>query len=618
MKIRHLIPFVIGAFTLTSCSFLDFFRGNNNQQQQTTKATITISETAITLNAGESTTLTASVELKDSSLSDTVYWKAEKGTTGILTVVRKTGKVTVKSSAQAGQSEKVIAYLKDDESVTASCKVTVNSINPTAITLDYTSLEIGAGRSRQLSVSYTPTNANANKDVTWTTSNSSVATVANGKVTIKSNATAGQTATITAKLTNLPSVTATCNVTVSASTADYYTILLYMCGANLESDYANVTDTDNDDIDDWYGWGLATMDILEILDVAGKPDDINIVIETGGANEWTNNTYGHYSNGYSISSSKLQRHHVNSNKKIELDQTLDTYTSMGSFSTLQSFIEYGLIEYPAERTALILWNHGGGLSGVCFDEKKSNDSLTASEVATAVSGALSNCGMSGQKLEWIGYDACLMAVQDIAEINSQYFNYMVASQETESGYGWAYDKWVDDLYAYKPTTTILTAICDEFIAENGGSSSSNDQTLAYYDLSKMAAYKTAWEDMAAHITINSSNKNSFNNLIKSCRYYAGEDYTYYGLFDAKDFLNKLKTTTSFNGKPDNSYIDAVLSAFTQLVPHSESGGGAGNSNGLCLFWRCSNSYYYGTMPYSASETHFTNWRALCGQVNGNE
>ena len=46
--------------------------------------------------------------------------------------------------------------------------------------------------------------------------------------------------------------------------------------------------------------------------------------------EWTNNTNSmypqysaNYSNGYNISSDKLQRHHVNSNGKIELDESLE-------------------------------------------------------------------------------------------------------------------------------------------------------------------------------------------------------------------------------------------------------------------------------------------------------
>ena len=461
--------------------------------------------------------------------------------------------------------------------------------DPTSIILSPTSADVGVGGTKQLSVSYVPSNANQNKQVTWTSSNTNVATVnSDGLVSVKSTATAGQTATITARLTNLTSIYATCTITVTAQTKDDHTVLIYMCGADLESGYASSNQ------------GLATGDITEILSVSGQPDDVNIVIETGGASSWSS-TYG-------ISSSKLERWHV-ANKQLVKDASL-TYASMGLTSTLQSFIEYGLNNYPAERTGLIFWNHGGAMRGVCYDEKKSDDSLLANEVTFAVSGALSNCGMSGQKFEWVGYDACLMQVQDIASVNSDYFNYMVASEESEAGEGWDYDTWVDDLYAKKTSPVIFKAIVDGFIKSNGGtSSSSNDQTLSYLNLSYMSAYVTAWNNMATQLgtKLTSSNKSSFNTLVKSCKYYADSDYTYYGIFDAKDFINKLAANSTFN--PGTTYTNAVLTAFGNLVEYSSCGRGAGNSYGLCMFWSVSSNCAKGTY-YTAAMTKFTAWRTL--------
>ena len=461
--------------------------------------------------------------------------------------------------------------------------------DPTNITLDPTSCEIAPGGYKNIAVTYTPSNANQNKDITWSSSNTSVATVdTTGKVTVKSTATVGQTATITAKLTNIPSISKTCTVTVVNQQLDDHTVLIYMCGADLESGYASSNQ------------GLATGDITEILSVYNQPDDVNIVIETGGASKWSS-TYG-------ISSSKLERWHVE-DRSLVRDESL-TYASMGLSSTLQSFVEYGLNSYPAERTGLIFWNHGGAMRGVCYDEKKSDDSLLTNEVASAISGALSNCGKSGQKLEWVGYDACLMQVQDIASINSDYFNYMIASEESEAGEGWDYDTWVDDLYAKKTTPVILKAVVDGFIKDNGGvNSSSNDQTLSYLNLGYMSAYITAWNNMATQLgtKLSSSNKSSFNTLVKSAKYYADSDYTYYGIFDAKDFINKLAANSTFN--PGSSYTNAVLTAFNNLVAYSSCGKGAGNSNGLCMFWSVSSNCAKGTY-YTASMTKFTDWRTL--------
>lgn len=462
--------------------------------------------------------------------------------------------------------------------------------DPTDIILSPTSAEIANGGTKQLSVSYVPSNANQNKEITWTSSNSNVVTVStDGLVSVKSTATAGQTATITAKLTNIPSISKTCTITVIEQQKDDHTVLIYMCGADLESENQ-----------------LATGDITEILKISNQPDDVNIVIETGGAKTW--------SSKYGISSTNLERWHV-ANKSLVKDDSL-TYASMGLTSTLQSFIEYGLKNYPAERTGLVFWNHGGGMRGVCYDEKKNDDVLKNSEIRSAVSGALSNCGMSGQKLEWVGYDACLMAVQDIAITNAQYFNYMIASEESEAGYGWDYDTWVDDLYSKKTTTTILKAIVDGFISDNGGaSSSSGDQTLSYMNLSYAAAYKTAWENLATQLNnkVTSSNKSSFNSAITSnVKHYGDSDYDYFCTFDAWDFVDKLANNSAFSSfRVDSSYTTAVKNAHANLVAYNLAQKGAGVSKGLCMYWPNSSQYSDVSTYYTTSETTLTTWRSFC-------
>ena len=462
--------------------------------------------------------------------------------------------------------------------------------DPTSILLSPTSAELAPGGTKQLSVSYVPSNANQNKQITWTSSNTNVATVSSdGLVSVKSTASVGQSATITAKLTNITSIQATCSISVIEQSKDDHTVLIYMCGADLESENQ-----------------LATGDIQEILKVSGQPDDVNIVIETGGAKSWAS-TYG-------ISSTYLERYHVE-NKSLVRDNQL-SYASMGSSSTLQSFIEYGLNNYPAERTGLVFWNHGGGMRGVCYDEKKNDDVLKNSEIRTALSGALSNCGMSGQKLEWVGYDACLMAVQDIAETNSQFFNYMIASEESEAGYGWDYDTWVDDLYSKKTTTNILKAIVDGFIADNGGANSnSGDQTLSYLNLSYAAAYKTAWENMASQLNskVTNSNKSSFNSAITSnVKHYADSDYDYFCTFDAWDFVDKLANNSAFSSfRIDSSYTTAVKNAHANLVAYNLAQKGAGVSKGLCMYWPNSSQYSDVSTYYTTSETNFTTWRSFC-------
>ena len=83
------------------------------------------------------------------------------------------------------------------------------TIAATGISLDKTSATVNKGSNITLTATVTPSNA-TNKTVTWTSSNTSVATVSGGVV----KAVAAGTATITAKTSN--GITATCKISVPA------------------------------------------------------------------------------------------------------------------------------------------------------------------------------------------------------------------------------------------------------------------------------------------------------------------------------------------------------------------------------------------------------------------
>ena len=457
---------------------------------------------------------------------------------------------------------------------------TPTPLNPTSISVAPTSVELVPGKSANLTVSYEPAKANQNKEVVWSSSSNSVTVDQNGLVSVLSTAKAGESATITAQLKNLPSIKATCEVSVVEQKLDAWTFMIYMCGADLESDSK-----------------LATADITEILAVENQPDDVNFIIETGGASSW--------STKYGIKASELGRYHVE-NQKLVKDSSL-TKANMGQASTFQSFLEWGLTEYPAQRTGVIMWNHGGAMDGVCFDENYNNDSLTSDEVITAVGAAFKTVGRT-EKLEWIGYDACLMGVQDIAEFNSKYFNYMIASQETEAGEGWDYDGgWLENVYKNPTTITtkqVCSDICDTFIADN-----SSEATLAAYDLSKAEAYMNAWENIVDALAIDSTTKwNTLKtNVVNKCKkfgYYPDYSAYVYDVFDAQDFITKGKAQyPSLLSK-----WNELQAAYDNLVIYNKTTKDYSGAHGIC-FICCISGYNYKSY-YSSSVTHFTKWLNL--------
>jgi hypothetical protein len=116
-------------------------------------------------------------------------------------------------------------------------------IRPTGIALNPTTLTLTRTGKSTLEVTYTPSDANKDKEITWTTSDESVATVADGVVT----AVAAGTATITATTAN--GKEATCEVTVNEAplaNGDYYIMNVaktqYLGGANSWGSQASILD----------------------------------------------------------------------------------------------------------------------------------------------------------------------------------------------------------------------------------------------------------------------------------------------------------------------------------------------------------------------------------------
>ena len=473
--------------------------------------------------------------------------------------------------------------------ISGSCEVNVHTVSAQGVAIYAANTELYIGQTTQLHQVFTPSDT-TNQNVTWSSSNNSVASVdsTTGVVT----AVGAGTATITVTSVD-GGFTNTIAITVLNQQLDAYTILLYMCGSDLESDSATTSQG-----------GQATRDITEILSVS-CPSNVNFVIQTGGSTKW--------STIYNISATKIGRYHVN-NRSLVTDEQLDQ-ANMGDYQTFRDFLTWGMTTYPAQKYGVIMWDHGGAMEGLCQDDNYNGDTLLNSEVVNAVWDARILGGIS-EKLEFIAYDVCLMAVQDIAEFNSYNFNYMMASQESEAGTGYNYDAWLPTLYnnpANVNTVTLLTKIADTFMDEQGNSS---NQTQAVYDLSKMTTYYNAFEALAAKlrtVITSASAWNTFATLVDSCQKYGPYDYngtTYYlfDVFDIGQFITKMQANGSAYRTSCMSELMTLSLAYNDLVVY-ERHGSATTASGLSLF--CPISGYAEHYYYDSYETNFTNWRILC-------
>lgn len=184
---------------------------------------ISLNNTSAELNTGETLQLTATV-LPSNATNKTVTWTTSNSS---VATVSSNGLVTAKAVGNATITARTI----DGSNLSASCSVTVkqSSVLATSISLNKTSAEVSMGETLLLTATVLPNDA-TNRTVTWTTSDSSIATVSiNGLVTAK----APGTATITARTTDSSDLSASCSVTVKQNVVLATSISLNKTNAEL-------------------------------------------------------------------------------------------------------------------------------------------------------------------------------------------------------------------------------------------------------------------------------------------------------------------------------------------------------------------------------------------------
>ncbi|MBR2547497.1 MAG: hypothetical protein IKF07_04825 [Eubacterium sp.] len=324
------------------------------------------------------------------------------------------------------------------------------------------------------------------------------------------------------------------------------TILLYACGADLETEAA-----------------MATYNLRQILASRfSSDDDINFLIMTGGSHEWQiDKEYLDFSDVKVPDDAVVEYDQYEPERSETLDpksqvsnvynqiweaKGLDADTGAGKMvlidgdgitkddeavkskdelmsdpDTLKAFIDYGVNNYPAEKYDLILWDHGGGPEGgYGVDEHYYESEAEGAQEIMSFAGivdALSDNAVTKNdadgdgkkdKFDFIDFDACLMNSIELALAISDYTDYYIASAETEPGYGQYYGPraendgkqykgWLDELGDPKNdakydapdgTYELGKVIVDDFYnfyEKETGDGHSQEGTLAVIDTEKM-------------------------------------------------------------------------------------------------------------------------------------
>lgn len=343
-----------------------------------------------------------------------------------------------------------------------------------------------------------------------------------------------------------------------------YTILVYMVGSDLESG----------------GGGYASTDLREMIGSGVDFDNVNVVVYTGGANRWELN--------------------IPNNKNTVLELNEDGYTIVASTSysmnmaesaTLTDFLSFAYSNYPSDHYGLILWDHGGGpMLGFGSDEIYGGDLLTMAEMEQALNNSPFN---PYNKLDFIGFDACLMASLEVADTLKDYANYLVASEESEPGCGWGYS-FLSTLNKTNNTPSICQSIIDHYAAHAARAENASmynfDVTLSYMDLSMVNNVIYALDGLMASMLrdINAGGYYYFAQLRTQTKEFT-EGYDLVDLGHMSSILSPYYPTET--AALDGALSDCVISSYADIE----------NCSGLTLYYPYNNMDYYAYNWYMVAD-----------------
>ena len=331
---------------------------------------------------------------------------------------------------------------------------------------------------------------------------------------------------------------------IKGNNKDTMTILVYMCGADLESQN-----------------GMATSDLKEMLN-ANINDNINLIVFTGGARRWRNNV---------VSSSTNQVYQIRNGSLSRLVEDGGN-ASMTNPNTLASFIKFGKEHFPANRMCLVFWDHGGGsVSGYGYDERYGQgQTMTLAGINEALKAG-------GVKFDFIGFDTCLMATVENGLMLNQYADYMIASEESEPGVGWYYTNWLNKVGKNSSMSTVQIGktIVDDFIEVCDRQCRGQATTLSVVDLAELSA-TVPTELKEFSIDTNNLIQNKEYRKVSAARSKTRE-FAQQAKIDQIDLVHFAKNMGTKEGK---ELADALQGA----IKYNRTGGGISNAYGLSIYF----------------------------------
>lgn len=261
--------------------------------------------------------------------------------------------------------------------------------------------------------------------------------------------------------------------------------------------------------------------------------------------------------------------------------------NMGSAQTFADFISWGIQTYPANRYALVVWDHGAGWNGIAFDEfvpdSDATDRLDMHDLATGLDLALTETALD--KLDIVAFDACLMGQLEVFQTLQPFADYAVGSQELTPGRGWNYQTLLAQLHATSATTA--DSFARHMVTDFAQTYNTDDfVTMTAVSLADLPALTYATELLANALgqqpqLTGAATLSARSGTQTFARAYADEAEQYAAI----DLYHFAQLLTQFS--PDQTIInraEQVMAKVETAVLAHNTGAGLRNAHGIALYF----------------------------------
>jgi len=234
-------------------------------------------------------------------------------------------------------------------------------------------------------------------------------------------------------------------------------------------------------------------------------------------------------------------------------------TNMADPKVLADFIKFGMKNYPADNYALIISDHGGAWTGAVSDDSHWGW-MTTPEIKEGIQAAEKE---TGNKIDVLGFDACLMASTEVAYELKDHAKYMVASENNEGANGWPYTPLLTGktLRNLDMALTEKLDITPEKLAKkivDDASDSWEISTLSAVDLSKMPNLARATNAFAKQILKTDTPKEVLKKI-------AGKTKSFSGYKDYYHFAEQVSKSGDIKDNSLKAYARWVMTTIKNAV-----------------------------------------------------